>query len=239
MSFFRRPSSSTDFPPDVASRMEQFGRFEFDPTGSGIDASYVWNELQAPFLAFAQSDPDRFAEELAEAVLPAGGFALFGASRTIWSLAGSDCRSPSYDGVRMAALEFFRSNGITTSRISPDDYRFWREHRDEPWLVGRPRPAPDEAVITPLALGEVRPLARITAEAESNIIYVQSGPDGGYQAVVEARHSDTDPTRGHFDWLRAATLHSLYAQIGEAFQVPVHWVADELEPYIPLPPADL
>ncbi|MFE6486446.1 hypothetical protein ACFVGN_26425 [Streptomyces sp. NPDC057757] len=239
MSVFRKPSKSSGLPADMASRMERFGRFEFDPANSGIDASYVWSELQAPFVEFAGSDPEGFADELAEAVGPAGGFALFGAARTIWSLVGSDFRSPSYDGVRMAALEYFRSNGVPSSRLSSDDLRFWREQRDEPWLVGRPRPAPDRAGITPLAPGEVRPVARLTAADDSNVVLVKVGPDGGYRAVVEARNSDTDPSRGHFDWLGAATLHDLYTQIGEAFQVPVHWAAAELEPFIPLPPSRL
>ncbi|WP_405933366.1 hypothetical protein [Streptomyces sp. NBC_00827] len=218
--------------------MEEFGRFEFDPTGSTIDASCVWSELQAPLLDFARYDPEEFAAELADSVSPVGGFALFGAARTIWNLVGSDFRSPAYDSVRTAALEFLRSNGVPAGRISAHDMNFWREQRNEPWLVGRPRPT-DANRITPLAPDETRPVARITAEADANVVYVETSPDGGYRAVVEAPYSETDPTRVHRGWLGAGTLHELYTRIGEAFQVPVHWMADELEPFIPLPPSRL
>ncbi|MFJ3305055.1 hypothetical protein ACIPSA_18410 [Streptomyces sp. NPDC086549] len=234
MAVYRGMSGATRFPPDVASRMEQFGRFEFDPSEVSIDASRVWSELQAPFLDFARSDPEEFAAELADAVSSAGGFALFGAARTIWNLVGSDFRSPAYDRVRMAALEFLRSHGVPAGRISAHDMRFWQEQRDEPWLVGRPRPTA-ETLITPLAPGEMRPVARVTAEADADVVYVQAGAGGGYRAVVEAPYNDTDRSRVRRDWLGASTLHELYARIGEAFQVPVHWICDELEPFIPLP----
>jgi hypothetical protein len=219
--------------------MERFGRFEFDPVGADIDASAVWSELQAPFLPFAQSDPEGFALALAHAVLPVGGFALFGAARTVWNLVGSDFGSQAYDAVRMAALEFFRANGVPSNRLSADDYRFWREHRCEPWLVGRPRPTPEEARIPALAPGELRRVAQLTEAPDSNVVHVCAAHDGRFKAVVDAPTSDTDPTRGWFDWASADTLHDLYTQIGEAFQTPVHWVADELRPFVPLPPSRL
>lgn len=232
---FRRHSGAARLPADVVLRMERFGRFEFDPMGTDFDAASIWTDLQAPLLEFAQSDPERFTVLLAEAVLPQGGFALFGASRTIWNLIGSDYRHPAYDTVRMAALEFFRANGVPNSRLAANDLRFWQENRDEPWLVGRPCPTPAEARIVPLARGEVRQVARITAGPDVNAVYVQTDSAGGYQAVVEARRSESDPTRCRYDWFRALTLYDLYVRIGEAFQVPTHWVAEELAPFIPLP----
>ncbi|MFD5159386.1 hypothetical protein ACFWMJ_15130 [Streptomyces hawaiiensis] len=234
MALFPRTPRATQLPDDVVSRMERFGRFEFDPVGADIGASDIWTELQAPFLPFAQSDPEGFARALADAVLPVGGFALFGAARTMWNLVGSDFSSPTYDAVRMAALEFFRANGVPGNRLSTDDWRFWQENRSEPWLVGRPRPTPEEALITPLVPGELRRIAQITGAPDSNVVYVAAAQDGGFVAVVDAPTSDTDPTRGRFDWTSADTLHDLYTRIGEAFQTPVHWVADELCPFIPL-----
>ncbi|WP_333762374.1 hypothetical protein [Streptomyces sp. IBSBF 2390] len=237
MALFPRTPRAARLPGDVVSRMERFGRFEFDPVGTDIDASDVWGELQAPFLPFAQSDPDGFARSLSDAVLPAGGFALFGAARTMWNLVGSDFSSPAYDAVRMAALEFFRANGVPSNRLSADDWRFWQENRSEPWLVGRPRPSSDEARIAPLLPGELRRVAQITSAPDSNVVYVAAAHDGRFAAVVDARTSDTDPARGRFDWMSADTLDDLYGRIGDAFQTPVHWVADELRPFIPLPPA--
>ncbi|MEU7099743.1 hypothetical protein AB0A66_15655 [Streptomyces longwoodensis] len=239
MALFPRTSRGTSLPDDVVSRMERFGRFEFDPVGTDIDASDVWGELQAPFLPFAQSDPDGFARALAVAVLPAGGFALFGAARTVWNLVGSDFDSPAYHAVRMAALEFFRANGVPSNRLSADDWRFWQENRSEPWLVGQRRPVPEEARIVSLAPGELRRVAQITGAPDSNVVYVAASHDGRFVAVVDAPTSDTDPTRARFDWLAADTLHDLYARIGDVFQTPVHWVADDLRPYVPLPPSHL
>ncbi|MFF0204854.1 hypothetical protein [Streptomyces sp. NPDC005017] len=237
MALFPRTPRATRLPADVVARMERFGRFEFDPVGTDIDASDVWAELQAPFLPFAQSDPEGFARALADAVLPAGGFALFGAARTVWNLVGSDFGSPAYDAVRMAALEFFRANGVPSGRLSADDWRFWQENRSEPWLLGRPRPAPGEARIAPLAPDELRRIARITGAPDSNVVYAAATPDGRFVAVVDAPTSDTDPTRGRFGWVTADTLYDLYIRIGEAFQTPVHWVAEELLPFVPLPPS--
>ncbi|MEV7994568.1 hypothetical protein AB0O67_22420 [Streptomyces sp. NPDC086077] len=234
-----RMPRSARLPADTVPRMEKFGRFEFDPAGSDIDASDVWAELQQPFLEFAQADPHGFARALADAVLPAGGFALFGAARTVWNLLGSDFTSSAYDAVRMGALEFFRANGVPDSRLSADDWRFWQRYRDEPWLVGRPVPTPEEARVTPLAPGETRRIARMTAAPESNVLYVRAAPGGGFVAVVDAPAGEGDPTRSQFDWSAAETLHGLYTRIGEAFQTPVHWVADELLPFVPLPPARL
>jgi hypothetical protein len=237
MALFRRDPVAVGLPRDVVSRMERFGRFEFDPAGSGIDAGEVWTELQAPLMEFARTDPERFTTELVRAVLPAGGWALYGASRSIWNLLGSDFHHPAYDSVRAAALEFFRANGVPNNRLSANDWQFWNRIRkdDEPWLVGRPRPAPESASIPPLGAGEVREVARITDDRNSNVVYVRALEDGGFIAVVEGRESDTDPSRRRFDWFGAPTLYDLYVRIGEAFQVPTHWVAAELEPFIPLP----
>ncbi|MEU5094708.1 hypothetical protein [Streptomyces sp. NPDC020996] len=237
MALFPRTSRATPLPGDVVSLMERFGRFEFDPVGTDIDASDVWGELQAPFLPFAQSDPHGFARALADAVLPAGGFALFGAARTVWNLVGSDFSSPAYGAVRMAALEFFRANGVPSNRLSAADWRFWQENRSEPWLVGRPLPTPEEARIAPLAPGELRRIAQVTEDPDANVVYVAAAPDGRVKAVVDAPAGDPGPTRCRFDWTSADTLHDLYTWIGEAFQTPVHWVADELRPFIPLPPS--
>jgi len=215
--------------------MERFGRFEFDPLNSDLDATVVWSELQAPFLDFAQAEPDRFTSALVAEVLPAGGFALYGAARTVWNLLGSDFRHPAYDTVRMAGLEFFRANGVPKNRLTANDWSFWQRHRgEEPWLVGRPRPAPETAGIAPLAPGETRPIAVITSAPDSNVLFVRAA-GGGFQVIVEAPASDTDPTRSVFEWFGAPALYDLYVRVGETLQVPAHWVSDELAPFIPLP----
>ncbi|MET9223364.1 hypothetical protein ACIOC1_05935 [Streptomyces sp. NPDC088197] len=214
--------------------MERFGRFEFDATGIEFGADLVWSELQAPFLEFAQSDSDRFTTQLAAAVIPAGGFALFGAARTVWNLLGPDFAHPCYDALRMDALEFFRARGVPGNRLSAGDREFWRLHRgpDEPWLVGRPPPAPG-AALPPLATGELRPVARMSAGPHAETVYARADVQDGCVAVVEACGRGRDPAGCRFDWFGAATQYELYLRIGEALQVPAHWVADELMPFIP------
>lgn len=234
MSFSRRDQGAARLPRDVVPRMEQFGRFEFDPAGSELDGTVVWEVLQAPFLEFAQSEPDRFAAALAEAVLPAGGFALYGAARTVWNLLGSDFRHPAYDTVRLAALEFFRAAGVPKNRLTAGDWQFWRRHRGDTWLVGRPRPAREAVRIAPLVPGEVRRVAVLTAAPDSNVLSVRAA-GGGFQLLVEARASDTDPTRSVFEWFGAPTLYDLYARLGETLQVPPYWAGADLAPFIPLP----
>lgn len=216
--------------------MDEVGRFECDPQGSGIDANRVWAELQAPLLAFAQADPRRFVTELANVVVPAGGWPAYGAHRTIANLLGGDYKHQAYDAILTVALDFLRANGVPNSRLSGYEWQFWLNTRGctEPWLRGRHAPSADKAAISPLAHDQMRRIAQLTAASDSNVIYV-GHRDGGFMAVVEARMSDEDDRRIRNDWMGAPTLHQLYQTIGEALQVPPFWADPELEPYFPLP----
>ncbi|MBR7839716.1 hypothetical protein KDL01_41080 [Actinospica durhamensis] len=236
MALFSRREAGARLPADVVTRMDLFGQYEFDSTrlAPGID---VWSQLQSPLLEFAQADPAGFVEALVAAVRPGGGWALYGASRTIGNLIAYDYEHPRYAEVRMAALEFLRANGVPPKFLTGGDWDFWLRSRtgDEPWLTGAPLPPADSTRIIPLGAGELRRLAQVTSEEDSNVVYVRCEPDGTHVAVVEGRKSDEDESRVHWDWLRADSAYALYAHIGDAFQTPTYWVAPELAPFIPLP----
>lgn len=127
--------SSGGLPPDTAERMTEFGQVEFSPMDSTLDSGYVWQQLQAPFLAPAQADSDAFITDLAAAVLPEGGWAAYGAHRTIASLLSPETRHPDYDRIRSVALRFLRSNGVSIDHLNDYEQSFWRENdgRLDPW----------------------------------------------------------------------------------------------------------
>lgn len=56
-------------PSDIIPVMEHFGRFEFDPQGSGEDAGDIWREWAETVLPFAEADSNGFLVALAESVL--------------------------------------------------------------------------------------------------------------------------------------------------------------------------
>lgn len=120
-------------PSDTAERMSDFGKFEFDPTTFSRDGSYVWQHLQAPYLTAAQSDPTTFIADLTAAVLPKGGWAAYGAHRTIASLIGPETRHPDYDRLLGAALLFLHSKTVSWHRLNTYEQRFWQQNMQESW----------------------------------------------------------------------------------------------------------
>jgi hypothetical protein len=127
MGFFRRRLKQPALPSDIISMMESFGRFEFDPQGSGEDAGDI-GRLMAELYPFASSDPDGFLVALAKAVLPVGGWAAYGASRTIWELLSPSAeirQHPAYKAIMNAALEFLRTSGKSLIMLRPYERDFW------------------------------------------------------------------------------------------------------------------
>lgn len=138
----------------------------------------------------------------------------------------------------LAGLQFLRSHGVPTSRLSLNDMRHWRrlQGADTPWLVGRPVP-PDR--LMPLQPGEMRRVAQVYPGPHSNVIYVREAAPGRYVAIIDGEWSEEDSRRVQNEWYEAPSLKELYARLGDAFQTPCHWVAPDLEPYIPLPPSTI
>lgn len=227
----RRPNR---LPADIVAKMETFGRFEFDPVGSGFDAGYIWTQLVAPLLPAAQADSAGFLRELAGAVLPVGGWAVYGGSHLVKELLSGDLDDPSYHAMMAASLDFLRELGVPNLRLNGYESLFWSQHkgRTEPWLAARPRP--NNPVLTELGEREERRIAQLES-GESNDIYVRRTPGGGFEAIIEGRRSDEDPTRVRWDWKKAPSLYELYRDVAEALQVPSFWCHPELEPFFPYP----
>jgi hypothetical protein len=218
--------------------MARFGRYSFQPHLS--PDTEIYHDVIIPLYPLAQASPDKFVTWLRDQVLPVGGWAVLGASRALWELLGSGFQHPARTELLTAGLQFLRNRGVPNPMVTGYEWRFWCDTKgqNEPWLVGRPKPTPDEAPITDLTPGELRPIIQIFPEPDSNRILVRR-QDGGYTSVVDARWSDDDPHRVQRDDKHAATLNDLYWEIGCVFQIPTHWYHPEMAPYFPLPPPRL
>lgn len=186
----------------------------------------------------AQGDQDGFLAELATLVVPVDGWPAYGGMKLVMSILGYDLDQPDYNAIVLAGLQFLRSHGVPTSRVSPAEMRHWHRLQGEntPWLIGRQAP-PDR--LTPLQPGETRRVAQVFAAPNSNVVYVRETAPGRYAAIIDGEWSEDDSRRVQNEWYAAPSLHELYLRIGSAFQTPCYWVEPELEPYIPLPPPTL
>jgi hypothetical protein len=227
--FSRRAQPDRRLPADILTSLERFGRFSYDPQNNQLPGS-----LEADMYMIAQDDRDGFLAALIAVTAPAGGWVSYGAMKLVMSILGGDLDQSDYNTIVLAGLQFLRSHGVPTSRLSMNEMTLWHRMQGdhELWLVGRAAP-PD--TLTQLRPGEMRRVAQVFPGPQSNVIYVrQAGPDS-YAAVIDGEWSEEDPRRVQNDWHTARSLHELYLRIGDAFQVPCYWVAPELEPYIPLP----
>ena len=242
MGIFRRRqkqhSNEHALPSDIIRMMERFGRFEFDPQESSEDDARDIGSLEPELYPFASADPDGFLVALAEAVLPVGGWAAYGAERIIRSLLGpSVSQHPSYNAIMSASLAFLRTNGVPPMRLNDYEWGYWSANGGtiDTWLPRRPTPSQDEAPITALQPGETRRVTQLTSKRDSSAILVRRDGDGRYCALIDNKWSDEDPRRVQREWKFAESLYELYIQIGLAMQVPTYWYDRELEPYFPLP----
>lgn len=123
------------FPRDMVARLEMMGRYEMDPMTSGIDSSQIAQECIIPYLSQAQADPEGFTADLRDVVAgDTGGFATYGASRLVWELLSSRCRTVGALDLLDAAIAFKRTMGLPTARLTGYEMERWVEtHGQEPW----------------------------------------------------------------------------------------------------------
>lgn len=238
MGFFSRHQNQPELPSDIISMMERFGRFEFDPQGSSEDEARAMGSIEPKLFPFASTDPEGFLVALAEAVLPVGGWAAYGAERIIWSLLGqSFSQRPLYKAIMSSSLEFLRTNGVPPMRLNDYEWNHWLDSGGtiDTWISRRPIPSPEEAPISELQPGETRRVTQLTSEPDSSMILVRRDGEGRYCALIDNKWSDEDPHRVQRVWKSTESLYELYIQIGLAMQVPTYWYDRELEPYFPLP----
>lgn len=119
-----RPSGG--LPPESPLRMAILGRFTLRHD-SGIDATLIWQVCLQPFL-------DVSAEQLGAAVLPAGGWAVYGASRCLRELGTQDEDGRAYGEIWDAGLEFLHGTGASWEQLSFYDQQRWiRRHGPDSW----------------------------------------------------------------------------------------------------------
>jgi len=238
-----RSRGTPALPENIVSMMEVAGRFEFDPQEATIDAGWVWHHLKRPLLEMARADPEAFLTSLAAAVVPVGGWAVFGAARTLYDVSNIDLalKHPAGREILTASLQFLRDHGVPNNRLTGYEWRFWVDNKGavEQWLPVRPAPSLDQAPITEFEPGEVRRVAQLTEDFNSNVLYVRCDESGEYAAVVDRKWSEEEPRRARNDWIMSDAIDVLYRKIAEALQVPPYWVDPELEAYFPYPRPDL
>jgi hypothetical protein len=240
MSLFRRRTASghiNQLPSDIVQRMQRYGRHDYDPQKYPDDPGAIWTETQEPLLDFASSDPSGFLDALAQAVLPDGGWAAFGAAHTSWNLLADDKRQgPSYEALMDASVQFLRDSGVPPMRVAGYDWDHWLQKggTNQDWLPRKAIPQEGDAPLTQLGPGEVRRVAQMLPEHDSNLIFVRRLDDGRVEALIDARRSDDDPTRSQNSWISNTSQHALYVDLGLALQSPTFWFDPELEPFFPV-----
>ena len=109
--FSRAPRSP--FPADMLRWLDRFGRFSFDPMGSGVETDEIMDRLGSLY-EYATSDPDGFIGELSALVQrDRGGFATYGAASLMWEMySGEALRMPAALPLIDAGIEFKLSRGL-------------------------------------------------------------------------------------------------------------------------------
>jgi len=243
MGFFKkdtpaqRPSSR--MPLNTVELMTRFGKFEAGHGQSFDDPSSIWTETQEPYFPLASDSPSEFLQMLGDAVLPIGGWASFGAARTAVNLLTPENRTgPSYDAIINASLEFLRANGVPPMKLTGIEWDFWLDLGGDAdsWIPRIPAPL-SSTPLTPFSIGEMRRVAVMNSAPDSNQLFVTLKDDGRYQAIIEAKWSDEDPTRSQSEWggYWSDSLYELYLKIALNLQVPPTWYDEELLPFFPLP----
>lgn len=236
MSFFRRQPKGL-LPPNIVTMMERFGRHEIDVRNSADDGYAVWQTTQEPLLAAATDDPAGVIAALADACVPEGGWAAYGADRTVVNLVGISPPGEAWLRILDASNDFLRANHVPPMRVPPYAWRRFIETGGtaNTWLQLRPAPDRGSVPLVPLMDGETRRLVKMDPDPNSNVIYVRrDGED--LIALIDARWSDEDPTRSQSEWKRATAQYDLYLDIAWSTQV-WDWAAPEIEPFFPTPKA--
>jgi hypothetical protein len=131
-----RSAGSSYLPANVIPGLEPFGRFEFDPRGSGVDPSRLITNGYA-LAQLKQNDPNRFIAEIAAAAIPAGGWTLLGAMKLLWefSYLESVPDNPDATAILMAGVELARGMGLLPSiaHLSIDERFAYARAGGNPW----------------------------------------------------------------------------------------------------------
>jgi hypothetical protein len=131
----RADEGGVQLPNDLVARLEPYGRFEYDPQGSGVDAIGHPN-AEYPLLQMAKQDPDGFLAALASETVPVGGWTVYGAMRLIWNFGLLKPETPRADAdvIGLAALRFVRDIGGSWELLRIDEKALWNRAAGQKWV---------------------------------------------------------------------------------------------------------
>jgi hypothetical protein len=105
-------------PADIVDRTLIYINHEADQQASSLDSTDILELIYRPLHPLAAQDGSGFTEELAEAVLPAGGLAARGGARLIWDLIGSDgFTDPHWERMVDAALDWMHQQRYSFAQL--------------------------------------------------------------------------------------------------------------------------
>jgi hypothetical protein len=220
-------------PADVLARMAAYGQASWNLEHE-IFESGPFDEELGRLRPEAQA---AWVSALSDEVLPAGGWALYGAAEVLMKALGHPVHLESYCAILDASLQFQRDAGVWDSQLSPNERLYWQErHPEEIWLPRREAPSCESATITPLAVGDERKLGAVTRRPDSNAIYVIHPEHKRYVWLLDYPDSSS-ATGGRLREERGTfgDLYDLYRALGQNSPLPGLWVHPELEPFLPFP----
>jgi hypothetical protein len=220
------PAARGPLPPDILTRLDAYGRLRSEGFQSDDYA------LERGFRDLPQHEQERYVDALAEAVLPVGGFAVFGAAKLLTDSMFKPDDHPSYVRILLESLEIRRSARVSQVALSVNEEMLWHKHNpDAEWLEPHIPPSPEEAVISPLAVGEEREVARYTSAPDTNRVFLVRDAENRYAAEVDMpidRHED--PRRVRKRIAEAENPYAVLVFVGEN-PLASHWSHPELEPF--------
>lgn len=193
------------------------------------------NELtdaqEQKFLGLSQGEKEAYVDALAEAVLPLGGWAVLGAADLLVKAIFEPEDRPSYVKLLLAALELKRAVRVSDIALSMYEIEFWRRHNPgREWLEPKFPPARDDALISPLAIGEEREVGRHTSAPDSNLVFVRRTAEDSYLTFVDQVVEHGKPARVEAPMREADNLYDIFVFLGES-PLANFWNHDELEPF--------
>lgn len=113
-------------PADTVARMTKLGKFEMNPSESGIGGSELFGDCISPYTSHADQDPAGFVADLHGQVISHGGLAAFGASRLVVELLQHSMDDDqNYLDLLDAGLDYKRGLGLPSAFLNEYEMRRW------------------------------------------------------------------------------------------------------------------
>jgi hypothetical protein len=183
------------------------------------------------FSSLSQEEQEAYVDDLAEAVLPLGGWAVLGAADLLVKAVFEPEDRPAYVKLLLAALELKRAARVSDIALSMYEGKFWRQHNPgREWLEPKAPPSRADANISPFTVGEERQVGRHTSASDSNLVFVRRTAEDRYLAFVDQLVEHGKEARVESPMYEADNLYDIYVFLGES-PLANFWNHGELEPF--------